>query len=175
MPSHLNAESGMNTEIVISREMDLFKPVMENLHVDFGDEFINTLNIWIEDGPDDDEFWEVYLIRNNDKVIGICGLYSQYDNPDMKELWLGWFGIIPRLRNIGIGGVALSLMESRAKELGCSDLMSYVDAKGKPLAFYVRNGFSRMCSVGEYLKEHPELDMDSFENENDHVIRKELR
>jgi GNAT superfamily N-acetyltransferase len=161
-------------KISVSRDRRELNRLVKGLYEDFGKPFSETISTWLDKGPSDDEFWEVYLIRIRGKTVGICGLYSQYENPDMKELWLGWFGVLPKYRSSGIGKKALLLMEERARKLGSLQIMSYVNNKGKPLGFYYRNGFSRLCSVLEYLKKHKELDKDEFENDTDHVIKKEL-
>jgi GNAT superfamily N-acetyltransferase len=161
-------------ELILSKDKRKFKTLISGLYKDFGEPFSDTIELWLSEGPDDYEFWEVYLIYLNGKIIGLCGLYSQYEKSDKKELWLGWFGILKKHRSSGIGAKVLKLLEARAREFGCSVLISYVNREGKPLNFYYSNGFKRVCSVGEYLSKHPDLDMDDFENEDDHIITKRI-
>jgi GNAT superfamily N-acetyltransferase len=102
----------------------------------------------------------------------MCGLYSLEKN-STENLWLGWFGILPKYRSTGIGGIALEKMTEVARVLGCKALHSYVDESGKPLKFYYRHGFEKLCSVREFL-EKTKADPSDFEGMDDHVIRKIL-
>ncbi len=158
--------------IVQSRHIHDYKPILEGLIEDFGFTYYQAILIWCKILDDDEspyKYWQVYLIKWNGEVVGICGLYSQYENKT-DELWLGWFGVIPSKRNDKIGHYALIWMKENAKAIGCKKLMSSVDENGKPLPFYYRNGFSNIGTVKEYLSTHPELSIKSFKNENDHII-----
>ena len=158
--------------IVQSRDIHDYKPILEGLIEDFGFTYYHAILIWckiLDADESPNKYWQVYLIKWKGEVVGICGLYSQYENKT-DELWLGWFGIIPSKRNEKIGQHALDWMKQNAKSIGCKKLMSYVDEGGKPLPFYYRNGFANIGTVKEYLSAHPELSIKSFENENDHII-----
>jgi GNAT superfamily N-acetyltransferase len=122
-----------------------------------------------QDEEDQYKYWQLWLIKKDNVVIGICGLYSLYPHAT-DELWLSWFGIIPEFRSTGIGGIVLEWLKTKAKILGCNRLMSYVDKKGYPLEFYYRHKFSIVASTKEYLRSHPELSADSFGSGNDHII-----
>jgi len=158
-----------------SRRLSDFKPLLDSLVPDMGYMYIHSILVWCEviEEDSDDIFWEVWLIKYKGKVVGMCGLYAQKENYT-KELWLGWFGVIPEMRSMGIGEEALRFMENKAKTVGCKKIMSYVDRKGKPLNFYYRNGFRRVSYVKQYLKNHPKMDRDCFENLDDHIIEKTL-
>jgi len=162
-----------NITIIQSRDIHDYKPILEELVEDFGYVYYYAILTWCGIlGNDDHNYWQVYLIKQKNKVIGICGLYSQ--SSSTKELWLGWFGIIPSHRNKNIGQLALEWMMDNAKSIGCKKLMSYVDEDGKPLPFYYRNGFKNIGTVKKYLKSHPKLSEDDFEDMKDYVIEREL-
>lgn len=153
-----------------------YKPVLEGLIDDFGYTYYHAILSWCEIIQKDqsNKFWEVWLIHFNNKIIGICGLYSLKENNN-SELWLGWFGIIPEYRNQKLGSVVLAELENLAKINNCEILYTYVDIEGKPLTFYYRNGFERISTVGEYISSiNYSLDLNEFENENDHVLRKKI-
>ncbi len=155
-----------------SRNIHDYKPILEGLVEDFGYIYYRTILKWckiLDNEKGDLKHWEVYLIKWNEETVGICGFYSLYDNRT-DELWLGWFGIIPSKRNQKIGQYALEWMKESAKSIGCRKLKSYVDANGKPLPFYFRNGFVKVSTVKEYLSVYEELSIKSFETENDFVI-----
>lgn len=158
-----------------TRRLNDFKPLLNSFVDDWGYIYIHTILIWCRyiEEEEGDTLWEVWAIKHKGETIGICGLYSLEENYT-EELWLGWFGIVPELRNKKLGGEALEFLEKKAKKHGCKTLYAYVDAHGKPLPFYYRNGFKRVSSVKKFLKDHPEIDRDTFENLNDHVIKKEI-
>jgi len=47
-----------------------------------------------------------FLAIDKSKVVGICGVYSWKQHP--KDIaWLGWFAVLPKYRNKGIGSKLL--------------------------------------------------------------------
>jgi len=163
-----------NIEIFQSKNIYDYKNILEGLTKDFGFIYYHAILSWCgiiknSDWKSEKKYWQVYLIKYDDEIVGICGLYSLYEYKT-DELWLGWFGIIPSERNLGIGEYALNWMKDIAKSLGCKSLKSYVDSKGKPLNFYYRNGFKRICLVKEYLNMNKDLSLSEFEEENDIII-----
>lgn len=159
-----------------TKDIKVYKPILEGLTEDFGYTYYHAILIWcgiIDDDPDDvNKFWDVYLVKDNSKIIGICGLYSHNHRTD--ELWLGWFGILPEHRSKGVGSQVLKELEEKAKSVKCYTIYSYVDKHGKPLNFYKREGYKVLSRVKDYLGIHKELSMDSFEDENDYIIMKKL-
>ena len=155
-----------------SKNVHDYKPIFEGLVNDFGYIYYKTILKWcgiLDDDKGENKYWQVYLIRWEDKTVGICGLYSLYEFRT-DELWLGWFGVIPEMRNLNIGKYALDWMKENAKSIGCKKIKSYIDKSQKPLPFYEKNGFHLVSTVGEYLERHTELTLDSFEIEEDFVI-----
>ncbi len=150
-----------------------YKNIFEGLIDDFGYSYYHSILSWCEIiERKKSKFWEVWLIYNAEGiVIGICGLYSLTDNTE--NLWLGWFGIIKEYRNQGIGEKVLKSLEIKAKEVGCKNIYTYVDAKGLPLKFYYRNGFERVSDVDEFVH-YNNLKMEYFESPDDHVLKKNL-
>lgn len=156
--------------IIQSKNIDDYKPILDGLKDVFDTEHFEATFYWCKMTIEKYyEYWEVYLIKWEDKTIGICGLYSLNKN-STEELWLTWFGLIPEYRNKGIGTLALEYMKIKAISLRCKRLMSYVEEEGKALPFYYRNGFKRISSVKEYLFLHPELPTNEFGEDNDHII-----
>jgi len=164
----------MSLSLKQSREIYDFKPILAGFVSDFGYVYWPAILEWCRllASPDDRLFWQVWLVIENDSVIGICGLYSLADGAD--ELWLGWFGILPQLRNSGRGSEALKLIESEAVKRGCKTLRTYVDKEGKPIPFYVRHGFVRISSVGEFCNQTGR-GLEHFESSDDHVMEKHLQ
>jgi len=164
-------------KIIQSKNIRNYKPILEGLVKDFGYIYYHAILAWCDiiTNNKDGRFWEVYLIKEGKDIIGICGLYSLHKKNN-NDLWLGWFGILPEYRNQGYGEKALDWMKNKAKELGAINLMSYVDAEGKPLKFYFRNGFEEICDVSDYLLHYaPDgITIDDFEAYEDRIIKHEL-
>ena len=166
-------------DVILSQSKNVYdyEPIFEGLIADFGYFYYHAILKWCgilkKTKEEEGRFWEVFLIKNKEEIIGICGLYSQYQN-SAEELWLGWFGILPDKRNSGIGAIVLNKIEAEARKVGCKRIYSYVDVAGAPLNFYYRNGFKRTSSVGEYLALHPEVSKENFEKMDDYVIVKEI-
>lgn len=164
----------MNINFVQSENIKEYKPVLETLVEDFKYIFYSAILYWcriIRDKDSEVEFWQIWLIKDDDEVVGICGLYSM--RPDTEELWLGWFGVIPSRRKEGIGIKALDFLSNKAKGLNCKKILSYVNKDGVPLPFYEKYGFKVIGRVKDYLKTHPEK-INEFEDEEDYIIEKEI-
>lgn len=157
-----------------SKNINHFGPLFVGLFKDFGYPFWHTMLQWtnvIKIKPDN-RYWQVWLIKNNKELTGVCGLYSL--NNKKKQLWLGWFGILPELRSSGIGEQVIKSLERKAKKEGCTTIYSYVGRNNyKALKFYKRLGFKRVCNVREYIKAN-KISQDEFESMSDHIIKKEL-
>jgi GNAT superfamily N-acetyltransferase len=166
-------------EIIQSTSIHDYSPLMDGLYDDFGSNFFMTLLRWCEitnigrrRGKGTNVFWEVWIIKEDNVTVGICGLYSLFPN-DTETLWLGWFGVLPQYRCRDIGGKVLIWLKEEAKKRGAKALMSYVDEDGKPLAFYKRYGFKVVGNVGDYIIEH-RLEIEDFNDLADYIIRCEL-
>jgi len=157
-----------------SRDINEFRPIFRSLVGDFGYTYYDTILEWCGIIKDENPpfFWEVYLIKLDDKTVGICGLYSLKQSTD--ELWLGWFGVIPELRSKGIGRNVIDFLKTKAREQNCKAIYSYVDKNGAPLKFYYREGFKLIGTVQEYVNSHDDVSIESFEDPNDFVIKLDL-
>lgn len=160
-------------KLIQSKNIKDYKEVLEGLIDDFGYTYWHSILRWCEiiDKKEETYFWQVFLIKVNDEIVGICGLYSLKEGTE--ELWLGWFGILSEFRNNGLGTEILGKLEKKAKKLNCKTLFVYVDFKGKPLNFYYRNGFRDVSRVEEFIEKNS-LTMDEFENPADFVLKKDL-
>ena len=55
----------------------------------------------------DTNYFSYYLAYDNEKLIGITGIYSFEKIKETNSLWLGWFGISPAFRGKGYGKALL--------------------------------------------------------------------
>lgn len=171
-------EMEVKHEIVMAHSRNVldYKLIFESFIQDFGYGYYHTILTWcgiIDDDSDPELHWQIYLVKDlSGNVLGICGLYSL--RPGFEELWLGWFGVIPCKRGLGLGKEVLTFLKGVAASLGAKKLMSYVDFDGAPLGFYYKQGFKRVCNVQEYLNINPEISDESFESMEDHIIEFDL-
>ena len=183
-----NGENYSIMQKVLNNKLSFFKTrniydysqVLKPLAEDFTPIFYQTMLVWCEIIPSDnaqsDRLWEVWLIKLGNKQVGVCGLYTLNGATDTKELWLGWLGIVPELRNLKLGTQVMEHLYAFAKSVGCERIYSYVDKDGRPLNFYKREGFEIIGTVGEYCDKNclGNIDGGDFEDENDYVIKKLL-
>lgn len=91
--------------------------------------------------PDaDKKYW--LAVKDNGKVIGITGLYT--DAKDSKTVWLGWFGVHPQYRRQGIGSQLLESTISEAIKRGFAKLKLYTSSDKNEVAahsLYRKFGF----------------------------------
>ena len=65
-------------------------------------------------------FW---LVKVNDFIVGITGIYSYTKYPD--DAWLGWFGVIEEERRKGYASYILDWTMQQAQERGYKNLRLY--------------------------------------------------
>ena len=68
-----------------SREIKDYSILLDGLYTDFGDHFCHSILCWCklmekQQQTQDPSFWEVWIVKQNNKTIAICGLYSLDNN-----------------------------------------------------------------------------------------------
>ena len=150
--------SGDTVELITTKEIELFLPLMKELADDFGDRFLLAMLHWCGIGsrPAPLEFWQVFLIRTLDEIVGVSGLYRQPESP-AQLCWLGWFAIRPKFRRKGLGSAAIHGLVDRARTIGCNELWVYTGAPDEAARhFYAKLGFevlgsARSCAPGQTM------------------------
>lgn len=148
----------MTTDVCFfqSRNIKDYKAILTGLQEDFEKEHWEYLLTWcgiIDNDPADlGKYWQVWLIETQNKVVGICGMYSLLLK-DNTDLWLGWFGVLPQYRGRKLGEEAIRFMEHEGRKAGAKSLLSYITPGEYPLRFYEKNGFveSGNMDEGNYL------------------------
>ena len=83
-----------------------------------------------------------YIAKDEGRIIGITGHYPPED--DSKEIWLGWFGVLPDARGHGWGTMILHETCRIVASLGATEMHIYSGDRPeerKAHALYIRNGF----------------------------------
>jgi GNAT superfamily N-acetyltransferase len=81
-----------------------------------------------------------YLVKHDDMVIAITGLYSPYKHPK-SVVWLSWFAVDKNYRNEGLGSRLFDQTEKIARTWGFKNL--YVISTPTALPFYFKRYFKR--------------------------------
>ncbi|MBP3619815.1 MAG: GNAT family N-acetyltransferase [Clostridia bacterium] len=83
------------------------------------------------------DYWLAY---ENEKVVGIVGLYSYEEYPN--EAWLGWFGVLENCRRKGFGKRIFDWAKNEAIKRGFENLRLYTDRVANAVAvkFYKKQG-----------------------------------
>jgi RimJ/RimL family protein N-acetyltransferase len=143
---------GRTVELITTKEIDLFLPIMRELADDFGDRFLLSMLHWCGIGKRANPllFWEVFLLRANREIVGVCGLYQMSETP-ASPAWLGWFGIRPAFRRRGYGSAAIQVLADRAHEMDCKELWVYTGSSDEAARhFYTKLGFQLLGSARDY-------------------------
>lgn len=169
-------------ELIQSRKYSDYESLISVLEEDFGNMFHLTVSQWCANTGwskaelETDEYWQIWLLKHDGKIIGICGLYTIHPH-DTKNLWLGWLGILPEYRNKNITKqYIMPHLYDTARSINCKFIMSYVDSEGRPLNFYYREGFKVISTVKDYciINNMDYIDGSDFESPEDLVICKNL-
>lgn len=92
--------------------------------------------------PDDKV--KYYLAYKDNEPIGLTGLYEEPGIDD--EMWLAWFGVLPKYRKLGYGTTILNLSIKEVLNKGKKVLRLYTDAVGNASAIEL---YKKMGFIGE--------------------------
>ncbi len=108
------------------------------------------------------EYQKYYLVYDENKVIGITGLYSNEDLNETGSIWLGWFGVLSNYRNQGYGTQILNDTIHMATELAKKYPIKYFrlytserdDAIAQPL-------YNKIMDIREYYRNKKDVNYDN--------------
>jgi GNAT superfamily N-acetyltransferase len=143
--------SDNTVELITAKEINLLLPVMNELADDLGDRFLLAMLHWwgIGSRPAPLEFWQVFLIRTLDEIVGVSGLYRQPESP-AHLCWLGWFAVRPKFRRKGFGSAAIQATADYARALGRKELWVYTGFPDEVAKrFYTKLRFELLGPAGD--------------------------
>jgi len=105
-----------NLDIAIKIQKEIFP--LENGSDDLKTSITNNI-------PNYQFLQKYYLAKNENRVIGISGLYAYKAYP--QDAWLRWFGVIDSERGKGYATQILKQSIQKAKEMGFETLRLYTD------------------------------------------------
>ena len=104
-----------NLDIAIKIQNQIFP--LENGSEDLKESLFKTSENYL--------YLKYWLPKIDDEYIGICGLYVNKFAP--KDVWVGWFGVLPEFQRKGYGMAILKFLEETGKELGYETIRLYSD------------------------------------------------
>ena len=63
------------------------------------------------------DYWKYWIVYNDNDIVGITGLYSDFDINETNSIWLGWFGVRPCFRKNNYGTQILEFTINEAKKM----------------------------------------------------------
>ena len=63
------------------------------------------------------DYWKYWIVYDEDDIVAITGLYSDFDITETNSIWLGWFGVRPKYRRKKIGTEVLNYTINEAYKL----------------------------------------------------------
>lgn len=96
-----------------------------------------------------------FLVYFNNNAIGITGLYQEERLGEKNTVWLGWYGILPEYRKLGLGKTILLDSIEEAKKRGFDTFRLYTSVKNCPVACKL---YDKVMDIGEdYTLEETEM------------------
>jgi RimJ/RimL family protein N-acetyltransferase len=136
-------------ELFETTEIQMFLPVMKE--IDFGDRFLLSMLHWCGIGLRSTplDYWKVFLLRCQDNVVGVSGLYRQ-PGMALHVCWIGWFAIRPRFRRQGYGKSAMCALIKFAQSIAAKELWVYTGSSDDiAVSFYKSLGFEFLGSAAD--------------------------
>ena len=96
-----------------------------------------------------------YVLELDGKIIGISGLYYDYEDPK-DIMWMDYFAISPSFQRQGLGTMMLENLESICKRKKVRMLCVFTDKDGA-LKFYKKNGFKVCGKIENYYGNKPRI------------------
>lgn len=63
------------------------------------------------------DYWKYWLVYDDNDIVAITGLYSDFEITETNSIWLGWFGVRPKYRKQKIGTKVLKFTIDEAYKL----------------------------------------------------------
>ncbi len=130
----------INEFLLLLKEMD-----------DLGDLFRLAMLHWCGYGQQQNPptFWQVYLVKLSDQLVGVTGLYQPANSP-AHIIWLGWFGVRPSFRRHHLGKEIINQIKKMALNYNFQELRLFTNHNNYiAQKFYESQGFEKLGAAGE--------------------------
>lgn len=91
---------------------------------------------------------DYYVLEFNGKVVGISGLYYDYEDP-RDILWMDYFAVLPKFQRQGFGTALLKNLEKISKKKKIRILCVFSGSK-EAINFYLKKGFKIAGTINNY-------------------------
>ena len=89
-----------------------------------------------------------YILTLDDEIIGISGLYYDYEDPK-DVMWMDYFAIKPEFQRQGYGDKMMENLEKICRDKKVRLLCVFTDKEGA-VKFYKKNGFKICGRINNY-------------------------
>lgn len=148
----------MSPVIGISQQPGDYRPLLDALEPDL-DGVTDAVTRWCKATPanlNTKAAWCLWLAKIGHEPAGVTELFRTKCTPE-GVLWLGWTGVAPKFRRMGIGGKLFDFAADEAARLGAHTLRLFVEKDAKPAqAMYRAKGMEYVSTVREFLPAHNE-------------------
>ena len=142
-----------------------FHNVVQELRNDLGERFPVSIQNWCGIGsrPYPLNIWKIYLAKDmRGNELGLFSYYQQNGDPDY-QYWIGWIGVTPRFRRLGIASQFLKILEEEVVSLGARELLVYTDRENNDaINLYIKHGMSEWGCFRETNSEQAAANDDSI-------------
>lgn len=98
---------------------------------------------------------DYYVLESENKIIGISGLYYDYEDPK-DVLWMDYFAVSPKFQRRGYGKKMLNNLEKICEKKKIKMLCVFTDKDGA-INFYKKNGFKIYGKIENYYGNRPRV------------------
>jgi len=89
-----------------------------------------------------------YVLDLDNKVVGISGLYYDYEDPK-DILWMDYLAVSPKFQRQGFGTELLNNLEGVCKKKKVRMLCVFAETE-QAISFYLKNGFKMIGRIKDY-------------------------
>ena len=94
---------------------------------------------------------EYHVLFEAGKLIGISGLYQDYEDPETAR-WLDYLAVTPRKQRLGHGTMMLENLETICRKKKVEHLCVFTDNQ-KAINFYTKHGFEIVGKIDHYFSQ----------------------
>jgi ribosomal protein S18 acetylase RimI-like enzyme len=92
---------------------------------------------------------EYHVLFDDGKIIGISGLYQDYEDPETVR-WLDYLAVTPKRQRPGYGTMMLENLEAICRKKKVELLCVFTDNQ-KAINFYKKHGFETVGKIDHYF------------------------
>lgn len=116
-----------------------------------GDKFISSMKNWFNNkkSPYPLEHWEIFISLCDGSPCGISGYY-RHPNDQAGRFWVGWTGVAPKYRRLGVASQMMKHTINVIRGLGGKELWVYTEEDNlEAIRLYLHAGMNKQGRFAE--------------------------